>query len=167
MDALHPCRMFHCSLMKKSMDRQLWTMYSTIVFLKDEVSQYSSLLGNRDNMKTDNINLRSEEWKEGDCLPLCQPFQFGWVQSLGGVPCSAQNKHATLDSREQNRGKPQNWDNCTWKEGNCKQPGCTVQRSDSSMRSPGTSREQEQLQLQWERECKERGKKGTAKNNPP
>lgn len=35
------------------------------------------------------------------------------------------------------------------------------------MVSPGTLRQQEQLQLQPEGECKERGKRGTAKNNLP
>jgi len=33
--------------------------------------------------------------------------------------------------------------------------------------SPGTLRQQEQLQLQPEGKCKERGKRGTAKNNLP
>jgi len=51
-------------------------------------------------METDNISLCTWEWREGNILPLCQPFQFGRDQSLGGVPCSAQNKYTAPDSTE-------------------------------------------------------------------
>lgn len=53
----------------------------------------------RNNMKTDNINL-ARSGKEGNSLPLCQPPQFGWDQSLGEAPCSAQNKYTSPDSTE-------------------------------------------------------------------